>query len=112
MAGMGRKPPLRNGSFGWKADIGAATLHRMRYYLIALAAFAALPAPALAQASLERGFSGALRGCEEWVLDPGSWADGTGPFVKAVGLGEQMGLVDRVEEVNLPPQELRKANHY
>ena len=84
----------------------------MRYYLIALAAFAALPAPALAQASLERGLSGALRGCEEWVLDPGSWADGTGPFVKAVGLGEQMGLVDRVEEVNLPPQELRKANHY
>ncbi|RST29589.1 hypothetical protein HMF7854_01130 [Sphingomonas ginkgonis] len=84
----------------------------MRYCLTALAAIAAVPAPAQAPSSLERGFTGALRGCEEWVLNPASWADGTGPFVKAVGLGDQMGLVDKVEEANLPPQQLRRANHY
>lgn len=53
-----------------------------------------------------------LRGCEEWVLNPASWVDGTGPFVKAVGLGNQMGLVERVEEATLPPEQLRLANHY
>jgi len=77
-----------------------------------LAALAAVSAPAQAQSTLERGFAGALRGCEEWVLNPASWAEGTGPFVKAVGLGDEMALVDRVEEVNLPPQQLRKGNRY
>lgn len=84
----------------------------MRYLLTLVAASAAFAAPVQAQSSLEKGFTGALRGCEEWVLNPASWADGTGPFVKAVGLGNQMGLVERVEEVNLPPEQLRKANHY
>jgi len=97
---------------GGKLTLAQLRFSSMRYYLIALAAFAAFPASAQAQPSLERGFAGALRGCEEWVLNPASWADGTAPFVKAVGLGDQMGLVDRVEEVNLPPQQLRKANHY
>lgn len=46
------------------------------------------------------------------MLNPASWAEGTGPFIKAVGLGEQMGLVQRVEEVNLPPKDLRRANRY
>ena len=46
------------------------------------------------------------------MLNPGSWAEGTGPFLKTVGLGKQMGLVKKVEEVNLPPKRLRRANHY
>jgi len=84
----------------------------MRNILISVAAAAAFTAPVQAQSALENGFAGALRGCEEWVLNPASWANGTAPFVKAVGLGDQMGLVDSVEEVNLPPKELRRANHY
>jgi hypothetical protein len=71
-----------------------------------------MAAPVQAQSNLQRGFEGALRGCEEWVLNPASWADGVGPFLKTVGLGDQMGLVERVEEVNLPPKQLRKGNHY
>ena len=47
----------------------------MRYIIIA-AAGSALAAPVHAQSNLERGFAGALRGCEEWVLNPASWADG------------------------------------
>ncbi len=84
----------------------------MRCILSAFLAFAAIASPAQADANLERGFDGALRGCEEWLLNPASWADGTGPFIKAVGLGEQMILVERVEEVNLPPKQMRRANHY
>lgn len=84
----------------------------MRYLLLASLAFATLASPAYAEPSLENGFDGALRGCEEWLLNPESWAEGTSPFIEAVGLGQQMGLVDRVEEVNLPPAQLRRANHY
>lgn len=84
----------------------------MRHIILAFLAFAALVVPAQAERNLEQGFDGALRGCEEWVLNPASWADGTGPFIKAVGLGEQMGLVESVEEVNLPPKQMRRANHY
>ncbi|HET9336636.1 MAG TPA: hypothetical protein VFO12_09550 [Sphingomicrobium sp.] len=84
----------------------------MRNILALVAASAAFATPVQAQPNLEKGFAGALRGCEEWVLNPASWADGIGPFVKAVGLGDQMGLVENVEEVNLPPQHLRGANHY
>lgn len=84
----------------------------MRYILSAILASVALAPPAQAEPNLERGFDGALRGCEEWLLNPASWADGTGSFIKAVGLGEQMGLVEKVEEVNLPPKQMRKANHY
>jgi hypothetical protein len=40
-----------------------------------------LVTPVHAQSELEKGFSGALRGCEKWVLDPASWASGPGPFV-------------------------------
>lgn len=84
----------------------------MRYIVSAILALAAFTSPAQAEPNLERGFDGALRGCEEWLLNPASWADGTGPFTKAVGLGEQMGLVERVEEVNLPPEQMRRGNHY
>ena len=46
------------------------------------------------------------------MLNPASWVDGTDPFIKAVGLGQQMGLVESVDEVNLPPKQMRRANHY
>ena len=68
--------------------------------------------PANAQADLESGLAGALRGCEEWVLNPASWSEGIGPFVATVGLGSQMSLVETVGEEALPPQEMRAANHY
>jgi len=84
----------------------------MRYVLTTLAAFTVLTAPVQAQSDLRGGFAGAVRGCEEWVLNPASWANGTGPFVKAVGLGSQMGLVDKVDEANLPPEQLRQGNHF
>lgn len=71
-----------------------------------------LAGPAHAQTDLERGFVGALRGCEEWVLNPASWAEGPGPFIATVGLGNTMGLVNSVEQANLPPKELRVANHF
>jgi hypothetical protein len=69
-------------------------------------------APVQAQSEAEQGFAGALRGCEEWVLNPASWAEGTGPFVSTVGLGDKMGLVEQVADVALPPKELRRGNHY
>ncbi|WP_188514636.1 hypothetical protein [Blastomonas aquatica] len=84
----------------------------MRKLIIAVLACSAFASPACAEPNLEKGFDGALRGCEEWLLNPASWAEGARQFIDAVGLGEQMGLVDRVEEVNLPPLELRRANHY
>jgi hypothetical protein len=68
--------------------------------------------PANAQSDLENGLAGALRGCEEWVLNPASWAEGVEPFISTVGLGDQMGLVETVDEAALPPRELRAANHY
>lgn len=84
----------------------------MRYVLPALFALGLFAQPAYAESNLEKGFDGALRGCEEWLLNPASWADGPEPFVKAVGLGNQMGLVERVDEVNLPPKQMRRAMHY
>ena len=72
----------------------------------------AIAGPVRAESDLEKGFGGALRGCEEWVLNPATWARGLEPFVSAVGLGDKMGLVDRIEEIALPPEPLRVANHY
>lgn len=65
-----------------------------------------------AQPVLEEGLAGAVRGCEEWVLNPSSWIEGAEPFLAIVGLGDRIGLVETVAEVNLPPPELRVANHY
>lgn len=79
--------------------------------LLILLALLASSAPVRAQSDLAEGFAGALRGCKTWVLDPASWSQGPGPFVAAVRLGDKMGLVDRVDEVTLPPKELRQANH-
>lgn len=77
-----------------------------------MAAGFATATSANAQSALENGFSGAVRGCEEWILNPASWTEGVDPFITAVGLGGQMGLVDSVNEVSLPPPNLRVANHY
>lgn len=68
--------------------------------------------PAAAQTALQAGFDGALRGCEEWILRPASWASGPAPFVAAVGLGDRMALVETVDAAALPPPKLRRANHY
>ncbi|PKP98019.1 MAG: hypothetical protein CVT74_12275 [Alphaproteobacteria bacterium HGW-Alphaproteobacteria-13] len=83
----------------------------MNRIILLFAAFV-LITPAHARSDLEDGFAGALRGCEEWILNPASWAQGLAPFVAAVGLGDKMGLVDRVDDVNLPPSDLRRGNHY
>ena len=72
----------------------------------------ALATPVRAQTELQEGFAGALKGCEEWVLNPSSWATGIGPFVSAVGLGDRMAAVEKVDDAALPPPQLRRANHY
>ena len=79
---------------------------------LAAASVMAVAQPLNARSDIQRGFQGALRGCEEWVLNPESWASGLEPFIDAVGLGSQMVLVNRVEDANLPPPSLRAANHY
>ena len=72
----------------------------------------AVSTPVIGQTELEQGLGGALRGCEEWVLNPASWAQGTEPFEATVGLGNKMGRVQTAVEAQLPPKELRAANHY
>lgn len=84
----------------------------MKFVLPCLLAGLAFATPVQAQSELEKGFSGALRGCEEWVLNPASWANGATPFVSAVGLGDRMGMVAQVDEAALPPKQFRRANHY
>lgn len=82
--------------------------------LIRLLAMAAVvfATPVHAEAPLEKGFAGALLGCEEWVLNPASWANGVAPFVTTVGLGEKMEQVAQIDEILLPPPSLRAANRY
>jgi len=65
-----------------------------------------------APTELENGFEGALRGCEQWILDPASWANDPGTFAERLGLGNKAGWVNSVDEAALPPQNLRVANHY
>lgn len=119
---------MPNVSYEWGAAFRAGRSHASRApwtikgscaaqaFLAASAAAAvatlAFAPPVQAQSELERGFSGALRGCEEWVLNPGSWVNGVAPFVAAVGLGDQMGLVESIDEHALPPQQLRIGNQY
>jgi hypothetical protein len=69
----------------------------MRIVVPAALVALALAGPAHAQSDLEKGFAGALRGCEEWVLNPTSWSNGNASFVSIVGLGDKMGLVDHVD---------------
>lgn len=84
-------------------------MQRLIFPLLAVFAFIA---PVQAQSELEKGFAGALRGCEEWVLNPSSWANGPDGFIATVGLGGKMGLVPRVHEAQLPPPQLRVNNLY
>lgn len=77
-----------------------------------LLAALATSTPTNGPSEVEMGFVGALRGCEEWILNPASWIDGPKSFVETVGLGNKMGLVDTVPDVSLPPKNLRLANHY
>lgn len=80
---------------------------------VSIVAVAACSAPvARAQSALEQGFSGALRGCEEWIVNPESWIDGPAPFIATVGLGDKMGLVAEVDEASLPPRAWRRGNRY
>jgi hypothetical protein len=76
--------------------------------ILALAA----SAPASAQSTLESGFAGALRGCEQWVLEPATWADGLDKFASKLGLGNTAGWVQSVNDAALPRKNLRIANHY
>lgn len=76
------------------------------------AALLAVALPATARPELAIGFDGALRGCENWVLKPASWADGLGPFVSKLGLGDKAGWVESVNEAALPPPSMRVANHF
>lgn len=72
----------------------------------------ALSFPAKAESELDDGFSGALRGCEEWVLNPSSWIVDFDDFASTVGLGDKMGLVQSVDQANLPPEQFRVANYF
>jgi len=81
-------------------------------FAIFFAAALTVAGPVRADTPLEQGFAGALRGCEEWVLNPKSWANGAAPFVSAVGLGDKMALVAQVSDAALPPPALRVGNHY
>lgn len=81
-------------------------------HILLLAVTPVFSAPAHAQNDLETGFAGALLGCEEWVLNPASWAEGTAPFAATVGLGDKMGLVNQIDEAALPPKEMRAGNHF
>jgi hypothetical protein len=72
----------------------------------------AVSAPATAQSDLALGLDGALRGCENWVLEPATWANGLGSFASKLGLGHKAGWVASVNEAALPPPEMRVGNHY
>ena len=85
-------------------------LKSVRLLLVAASLVSATAAHA--EVALEDGLAGAFRGCEEWILNPASWADGPAPFVAKVGLGDAMAPVAEVSEANLPPPQLRRANHY
>lgn len=78
---------------------------------IAALVFAA-STPAAAETELQLGFDGALRGCENWVLDPSTWANGLEAFASNLGLGNKAGWVTSVNEAALPPPQMRTANHY
>lgn len=86
---------------------------RISRVLTALAALVLSAAPAVAaDTKLTTGFAGALKGCEEWVLNPKSWIDGPAPFLAAIGLGERVTQLSKVGDFALPPPQLRQANHY
>ena len=105
-------PRANSSPIRWiSADEGEFSVKKSRWFGLVVAGLMATT-PANAQSEVEKGFAGALRGCEEWVLNPASWAEGIEPFVSTVGLGEKMGLVATVDDAALPPAQMRVANHY
>ncbi|MEM9235059.1 MAG: hypothetical protein AAGA69_12575, partial [Pseudomonadota bacterium] len=60
-------------------------------------------ATSAAQSDIEKGFSGAVRGCAEWVLNPASWTDGTDSFEAATELGDKMFRVQTLPDFAMPP---------
>ncbi|GAM07117.1 hypothetical protein [Novosphingobium sp. MBES04] len=64
------------------------------------------------RAALADGLAGALKACRLWVLHPDTWAAGPEPFLKDVGLGDAMGQVRSIAEVNQPPEAWREGNVY
>ncbi|WP_226635966.1 hypothetical protein [Novosphingobium profundi] len=64
------------------------------------------------RAALSDGLAGALKACRLWVLHPDTWAAGPEPFLKDVGLGDAMGQVRSIAEVNQPPAAWREGNVY
>lgn len=81
----------------------------------AIAALALAPAPAAPAPpvpGLDAAFDAALRGCETWILKPGSWTNGVERFVAAVGLGDGLEWVETVPESALPPPQMRRGNQY
>lgn len=72
----------------------------------------ALAPPVPASPDPESAFAAALRGCETWILQPGSWTNGVERFVAAVGLGDGLERAEGVPEAALPPPPMRQANHY
>lgn len=84
----------------------------MKIKLMALPLLALLSTTAHAADNLAAGFTGALVGCEEWVQNPASWSNGLEPYLATVGLGSQMGLVEKIDEVAMPPKDWRRGDHF
>lgn len=83
------------------------------FAIAALALASPAPAPpAPATPDPEAAFAAALRGCETWILQPGSWTNGVERFVAAVGLGDGLERAESVPEAALPPPQMRQGNHY
>lgn len=82
----------------------------MLWIAMAAAVLAGSEAPSAPDARLREGLSGALRGCETWILDPATWSNGFGPYLGKVGLGPSMARVSSADPAALPPPALRKAN--
>ena len=87
----------------------------MRYGLLLGLAIVLMAQPVRAQdgptrGAIEAGLAGVLRGCETWILDPKSWADGPAPFLAAMRLGDRVSEVASIPDDLKPPQRLRKGN--
>lgn len=61
---------------------------------------------------LEQGFVAALRGCEEWLLNPQSWVKTDAPFLASMGIGDKVSHVETIDEAAKPPKSMQDANRY
>ncbi|RKF21949.1 hypothetical protein D6851_08030 [Altericroceibacterium spongiae] len=88
----------------------------MRYLLLGIT-LVALPSLSFAAGTdqrtpLERGFDGALHVCENWILDPQQWVENPKNLIEQAGLGAEMGMVDDVPDIALPPPSWRQNTIY